>query len=65
MDMMTFKVPVLAHSIRRQRNSSWIPTCVGMTCSGITAHFAILFENGYITFENAPEKAEARSTAQR
>ncbi|MGC8908777.1 MAG: hypothetical protein ACP5M0_15255, partial [Desulfomonilaceae bacterium] len=25
----------------------WIPTSVGMTCSGTTAQFSIIFENGY------------------
>ncbi|MGC8908295.1 MAG: hypothetical protein ACP5M0_12745, partial [Desulfomonilaceae bacterium] len=27
---------------------TWIPTSVGMTCSGTTAQFSIIFENGYI-----------------
>ncbi|MGB9618423.1 MAG: hypothetical protein ACPL7J_13965, partial [Desulfomonilaceae bacterium] len=37
---------VMPESIRRPGNSSWIPFYVGMTCSGSTAQFAIIFKNG-------------------
>ncbi|MGC9030049.1 MAG: hypothetical protein ACP5LD_10305, partial [Desulfomonilaceae bacterium] len=32
---------------------TWIPTFVGMTCSGTTAQFAIIFEKGYKALEVA------------
>ncbi len=34
-------------SIRHPGNEEWIPTCVGMTYTGSTAQFTMIFENGY------------------